>query len=74
MVEAVDNKQEKVEAQDGASTTTKDTADVGASGATDAYAGDLGDIEYTFVRDVDVEPKVVPTFTYGRRVRIAALF
>ena len=32
---------------------------------------DLGDIEYTFVRDVEVEQKPVPTFTYGRRVRIA---
>ena len=78
MVESVDNKQEKVDGQDGTSdaqtATTQATGDVGASGATDAYSGDLGDIEYTFVRDVEVEQKPVPTFTYGRRVRIAALF
>ena len=37
------------------------------------YSGDKGLLEHTFVRDVPVEPTVVPLFTYGRRVRIAAL-
>jgi hypothetical protein len=39
----------------------------------DAYSGDRGQIENTFVRDPIVNSKPVPLFAYGNRVRIAAL-
>ena len=37
------------------------------------YAGDRGEIEFNFVRDTPIEKKPVATFSYGQRVRIAAL-
>lgn len=38
-----------------------------------AYSGDQGPIENTFDRNPAIEPKPVPLFAYGNRVRIAAL-
>ena len=79
MVESVDTKNDTADTKDVDAQTaaTQDSKDASTSAATDdkpAYSGDLGDIEYTFLRDTPVEQKIVPTFTYGRRVRIAALF
>jgi len=37
------------------------------------YPGDKGLIESTLVRNVPIEPKPVPLFAYGNRVRVAAL-
>ena len=81
MVEPLEKKadevQEKVSDAQTASTQDASAADASTAGAADgekqAYSGDQGDIEYTFVRDTPIEPKNVPTFAYGRRVRIAAL-
>ena len=68
MVESTEPKKEEVPAQESDAQTTATEAE-----QKPAYSGDLGDIEYTFVRDTPIEQKQVPTFTYGRRVRIAAL-
>jgi asparaginyl-tRNA synthetase len=37
------------------------------------YPGDAGPLSNTFVRNPPIEPKPVPLFAYGNRVRIAAL-
>ena len=38
------------------------------------YSGDKGDYLFNFVRDTPIERKPVATFSYGQRVRIAALY
>ena len=37
------------------------------------YTGDLGPIANSFERNPAIEPKPVPLFAYGNRVRVAAL-
>jgi hypothetical protein len=37
------------------------------------YTGDKGDFPYVFERNTPIEKKPVATFSFGRRVRIAAL-
>jgi asparaginyl-tRNA synthetase len=38
------------------------------------YTGDKGDFANDFVRDMVVEKKAVPNYTYGARVRVAAIW
>jgi hypothetical protein len=75
MVEPLEKKADEVQEKvsDAQTASTQDASAAGADGEKQAYSGDQGDIEYTFVRDTPIEPKNVPTFAYGRRVRIAAL-
>jgi asparaginyl-tRNA synthetase len=54
-----------------ASTTTASTEQTPAEAT--VYSGDKGHVASTFVRDVPIEPKPVPLFAYGNRVRVAAL-
>jgi len=37
------------------------------------YTGDKGEVAIEFVRDTPIEKKPVATFSYGQRIRIAAL-
>ena len=57
---------------DQASTTTAATAKEPA--APFVYPGDEGSVKNTFERNPTIEPKPVPLFAYGNRVRIAALW
>lgn len=59
------------------SETTTAASEAGSQEPTNvrpAYTGDKGDIPYDFMRDMPIESKPNPTYTYGRRVRIAALW
>lgn len=57
---------------DQASTTTASTTAEPA--APFVYPGDSGSVQNTFERNPAIEPKPVPLFAYGNRVRIAALW
>ena len=51
----------------------KKASTMGDSLARPEYTGDKGEIPFEFVRDTPIEKKPVATFSYGQRIRIAAL-
>ena len=54
--------------------TTTPVSEEPAKVARPEYAGDKGEWAYNFVRDTPIEKKPIAMFSYGRRVRIAALW
>ena len=77
MVEQAENNAATVPAEeastDATSQATAATEAKPAEGEAFVYPGDSGIVENTFDRNPAIEPKPVPLFAYGNRVRIAAL-